>query len=144
PREPAIWKGLAGVLERQRQDDRAIEAWEKVMELTAGNAREKATRREARTRIISILHRKSGTPLLAKTAEWVRRFRGTPPDMEAGYRAAEAYIRRGQLADAERILTTILRIDPKDLDAKHELVSVLKSQRKYQEAIDLLKELSEA
>ncbi len=141
-REPSLWKGLAGVLERQRQDERAIEAWEKVMELTAGSVRDKALRREARTRIISILHRKSGTPLLAKTAEWVRRFRGSPPDMEAGYRAAEAYIRRGQLADAERMLTAILRIEPGDLEAKHQLVAVLKNQRKLQEAIDLLKELA--
>jgi tetratricopeptide (TPR) repeat protein len=142
PRDALLWKGLAGVLERQRSDERAIDAWERVMELTGDDPKDKALRREARTRIISILHRKSGTPLLAKTAEWARRFRGTPPDLEAGYRAAEAYIRRGQLADAERILAAILRLDPKDLDAKHQLVAVLKSQRKYQDAIDLLKELA--
>jgi tetratricopeptide (TPR) repeat protein len=142
PRDPGLWKGLAGVHERQRQDDRALDAWERVMDVTNGDAAQKLLRREARTRIVAILFRKSGQPLLAKTREWVHRFEASPPDMEAGYRLVEAYLKLNRLDDAQRILARILEIDGKDLDAKQQLVTVYKSQRKLAEAIELLKQLA--
>ena len=143
PKEAGFYRGLAGVYERQRQDDRAIEAWEKVMELTRGDAALKPTRREARTRIIAILARKQGNPLTRKAMEWDRKFQANPPDYEAGYFAAEAYIKQGRYEDAERVLKRVLALLPDDLDAMHQLVAVYKSLHKYREAIDLLKLLAE-
>jgi cellulose synthase operon protein C len=143
PKEPQFFRGLAGVYERQRQDDRAIEAWEKVMELTRGDAQLKPTRREARTRIIAILARKQGNPLTRKAMEWDRKFQANPPDYEAGYFAAEAYIKQGRYEDAERVLRRVLSLLPDDLDAMHQLVAVYKSLHKFREAIDLLKLLAD-
>jgi tetratricopeptide (TPR) repeat protein len=143
PKEPQFYRGLAGVYERQRQDDRAIEAWEKVMELTRGDAALKPTRREARTRIIAILARKQGNPLTRKAMEWDRKFQGNPPDYEAGYFAAEAYIKQGRYEDAERVLRRVLSLLPDDLDAMHQLVAVYKSLHKYADAVDLLKQLAD-
>jgi tetratricopeptide (TPR) repeat protein/HEAT repeat protein len=143
PKEPAFWRGLAGVYERQRQDDRAIEAWTKVMDLTKDQAAQKQLRREARSRIIAIYARKQPNPLANKAREWDKKFQQNPPDIEAGYFAAEAYTKLGQYDNAERILKRLLNIDANDLDAMQALVGVYKSLHKYREAIDLLKVLAE-
>lgn len=143
PKEPAFFRGLAGVYERQRQDDRAIEAWEKVLELTVGQPAMKPLRREARTRIIAIEYRRQGNRLSARVQEWRRRFEANPPDMEAGYFAAEAYVKLGRLDEAEKTYKRVLQLVPDDLDAMHGLVNVYKSLRKYPEAIALLKVLAE-
>jgi tetratricopeptide (TPR) repeat protein len=142
PKDPALWRGYAAVLERQRQDDRALDAWEKVIELAGADAAHKALRREARARIVVILYRKPGSPLLAKIGQWRTRFQAAPPDLESGYRLVEAYLKLGRHEEAERVLAAILRADPKDLDAKAQLVVVYKMQKKYAPAIALLKELA--
>ncbi len=139
PKDPNLYKGLAGVLERQRQDDKAIDAWETVMKLTDGDVTQKPLRREARTRIIAVYQRKNG--LLNKTREWQRKFQGSPPDIESGYFLAEAYLKLSKPDDARRILEGLLKVDPKDLDAKHQLVQVMKSLRRYDEAIALIQQL---
>ncbi len=142
PKDPALWRGFATVLERQRHDDRALDAWEKVVDLAGADPAHKALRREARARIVVILYRKPGSPLLAKLGQWRSKFQATPPDLEAGYRLVEAYLKLGRHEEAERTLAAILRADPKDLDAKVQLVTVYKMQKKYAPAIALLKELA--
>lgn len=143
PKEPAFWRGLAGVHERQRQDDRAIEAWTKVLELTENVPAQKPMRREARSRIISILYRGQRHRFDARTREWEQKFAARPPDLEAGYFLAEARVKQGRYGDAETVLKRILEHTPDDLDAMHQLVSVYKSLRKYQQAIELYKLLAE-
>jgi tetratricopeptide (TPR) repeat protein len=142
PRDAQLMRGMAAVLERQRQDDRALEAWNKVIELTAGDVAKKPLRREARARIVAILHRKPGSPLLARLREWQRRFEGRPPDLESGYLLIEGLLKLGRHEEARRQLGSLLAVDPKDLDAKHQLVAVLRNLRRYEEAVDLLKELA--
>jgi len=142
PRDAQLMRGLAAVLERQRQDDRAVDAWQRVLELTAGDATKKPLRREARTRIVAILYRRAGSPLTAKLRDWQRRFEARPADVEAGYLLVEGLLKVGRYDDARRQLGAILALDPKDLDAKHQLVAVLRSLRRYDEAVKLLKELA--
>src|SRR5262249_57195479 len=85
---------------------------------------------------------KPGSPLLARLSQWRSKFQASPPDLESGYRLVEAYLKLGRHEDAERVLTAILAADPKDLDAKAQLVAVYKTQKKYAPAIALLKELA--
>jgi cellulose synthase operon protein C len=142
PKDAQLMRGLATVLERQRQDDRALESWSKVIELTVGDATTKPLRREARSRIVAILHRKPGQPLLGKLRDWQRRFEMRPPDLEAGYLLIEGLLKLGRNEEARRQLGSLLVADPKDLEAKHQLVAVLKNLRRYEEAVDLLKQLA--
>src|SRR5262249_8410131 len=61
PGDPALRRGIAQVLERQRRIDEAVEAWKKVMELARDPA-QRPLRREARTRIIALLHKEHRLP----------------------------------------------------------------------------------
>lgn len=144
PQDTILYRGLATVLERQKRDDDAISAWEKVMELSLDRPTEKPLRREARTRIVSIRSRQSGMPLLRLIRDWSRRFDGKPPDLDSAYLLAEAYLKLGRSEDAQRTLEKILSLQVGDLDAMHQLVSVYRAMHKFPEAIALLKQLAEA
>jgi tetratricopeptide (TPR) repeat protein/HEAT repeat protein len=144
PQEAVLYRGLATILERQKRDDEAVAAWEKVMELAVDKAQHKPLRREARTRIVSIRSRQSGMPLLRLVRDWSRRFEGKPPDLDSAYFLAEAYLKLGRSEDAQRTLEKILALDGADLDAMHQLVSVYRAMHKFPEAIVLLKRLAEA
>lgn len=140
PKDPALYRGLAGVLERQKKLDDAIRAWEKVIALAPDDVGGKAQKREARTRILALHAHHGGIP--GQLHGWARRFEAKPPDIQAGYFLAEAYLRVGRVEDAEKTLRKLLTIDPKDLEALGQLVAVTRQQRKLPDAIALLKELA--
>jgi HEAT repeat protein/tetratricopeptide (TPR) repeat protein len=144
-RDDALFhKGLASVYERQRQEDRAIEEWETVKRMTAADDKLKPLRREARTRIIAIYHRRPGNPLPGKATEWERKFRGSPDkEIESGYDAAEAFVKLTRYENAEQVLLKILDVRKDDGDALHQLVAVYKNLRRYSDAIVVLKRLAD-
>ena len=140
PKDAALYRGLAGVLERQKKLDDAIRAWEKVIALAPEDVGGRAQKREARTRILALHAHHGGIP--GQLHGWARRFEGKPPDIQAGYFLAEAYLRVGRVEDAEKTLRKLLALDPQDLEALGQLVAVTRQQRKLPEAILLLKELA--
>jgi tetratricopeptide (TPR) repeat protein len=141
PGDPTLYRGMAMTLERLKgHDDDAIAQWQKVLELTAGQAAQKPLRKEARTHIIGVLYRqqRGGGKLQAEAHSWERKLQGEPPDLEAGAFAAEAYVRLGAPADAERVLLRMLKITPDDVDTMVTLVGVYKALGKPDKAVALL------
>jgi tetratricopeptide (TPR) repeat protein len=141
PEELAYVRGLANVLERLRQNDEAITQWERVLEL-AGDDR--AAKREARQRIVGLWSR--GRMLTQRIAELTRRFRGDPPDVEAGRFLAEAHRRAGpdHADDAERVLSRVISLEPGDVESLLALERVRTSRGDLAGAIEVLRLLVEA
>lgn len=143
PEAAAHYKGRAGVHERRRDFQSAVDDWEKVLALIPNTDAEKPERREARRRVVSLLRRGSHSALSKAKSDWQRAFSAEPPDVEAGYLLVETYLREHRYANAHSTLERILKIDPNDLEALEQLAKVSESELKYDEAVEHLERLAE-
>lgn len=143
PGEGAHYKGRAGVHERRRDFQNAVQDWKKVLALIPAADVEKPERREARRRIVSLLRRGSHSALSKAKSDWQRAFSADPPDVEAGYLLVETYLREHRYANAHATLERILKLDPNDLEALEQLAKVSESELKYDEAVEHLERLAE-
>jgi cellulose synthase operon protein C len=144
-------RGLAGVLERPRAQERqserqardteAVQLWTRVLDL-AGSDR--VAQREARQRIVGIAARRN--QLTHRVSTWKQAFAADPPDMEAGRFLVEAYLRQRprKLEEAERALARIAEHAPGDVEALAALERVRTAQGDVAGAIDVLERLVEA
>ncbi len=143
-------RGLATVLERphrnessvdrRRRDEEAATWWQKVLEVTD----DRASRREARRRIVGIWSRRR--ELDGKRQQWRRAFRADPPDIDAGRFLAEAYL-RGQPSDpgrAEEVLQRIVSLEPGDVESLLALERVQTTRGDLEAAIGTLRKLADA
>ena len=141
PGNPAIYRALGPLYLRARNYDKAVESWEKVIEL-AVDPEKRAWRREARTSIIKLWH--SQRRLEKKLASYEKRFRSPTPDVEAGYFLGEAYIKLERLDEAEGIFKAILEADSLQHEAMLALQDIYRQQHRFDKAIEILKKLAEA
>jgi tetratricopeptide (TPR) repeat protein/HEAT repeat protein len=140
PKDPQIQREIAQVLERQKRTDEAASAWQKVLELATGSGG-RALRREARSRLISLLAREHR--LGGRLAPYVARFAKDPHDVDAGAFLAEAHAKLGQLDAAEAVLRKLLAALPDDVDALAALAQVQRARHDYAGAIATLSRLAE-
>ena len=177
PDNPQHYKGRAAVYERQRDFSAAVADWERVHALVGvsprnANATMKASavgsirsgRREARSRVVSLLRRADQRQLRQRMKQWRRAFSQQPPDIEAGYFLVEAQLREQDYAAAERNLERLLEaialasrtdspevpngqsihVDANaDIEAMELLVKVYKRSLKYERAVAMLERLAE-
>jgi Tfp pilus assembly protein PilF len=165
PDDPRVHHLLAQILERQRQTDAAVREWDRVVELSAGAGRQ-SERREARTRILTLLARTSRGRLDERARALEERVRRAPDDRETALFLAEAQQRLGNHAGAVATLRGILARDAAaaagragtphaagaptgragDDDANAEatlaLVRLLRASGQTEEAVQLLEELA--
>jgi cellulose synthase operon protein C len=139
PKNLAYHRELAGLHERKQQTTEAIRAWESVLALGKSLGKPEA-KREARTRIIEILHRTY--QLRYRLNTYQRAFDGSPPDLDAGFFLAEAHQKLGQDAQAALVYQRILERDKDNLDAMTALEGVYRKQRKLAPAVELLKRMA--
>ncbi len=143
PEEGAHYKGRAGVHERRRDFQNAVNDWKKVLALIPATDANKPERREARRRIVGLLRRGANSALSKAKSDWLRAFSAEPPDIEAGYLLVETYLREHRYANAHSTLERILKVDPNDLEALEQLAKVSESELKYDEAVEHLERLAE-
>ncbi|MBI2894474.1 MAG: HEAT repeat domain-containing protein [Deltaproteobacteria bacterium] len=138
PQDVDLRRGLASLLERNRNLDDAATEWQRVLDL-AGDDR--ILRREARSRIVGIwsLSRTLATRLPALE----RRFADASPDLEAGRFLGEAYLKLRRLADAERALRRVVSLAPGDIESFLSLERVLVQKGDLAGAVEVLKRLAE-
>lgn len=141
PSELSYVRGLATVLERNRDDAGAEVEWRRVIELARDD---RAARREARERIVGIWVRTRVLP--QRIVELERRFRAEPPDAEAGRFLAEAHRRRGaqHQAQAERVLERIVAVEPGDVETLLALERLRTQRGDLAGAIEVLARLRDA
>lgn len=130
-------RALALVHERNRDLTSAIAAWERLL---AGTSRQHF-KREARSRIIQIVHRQG--QLRAAQPGYLQRFRAEPPDFEAGYFLGESYIVLKEFARAEAIFKELLDKRPEDQEALLALNSIYTETRQRKENIEVLRKLAQ-
>lgn len=145
PKEPKYQKALALALERSGSgasgsgraaaQQAARKIWEKILHDTT----DKAAAREARQHVVTLWGLEGKLTDRGKPLE--RRLAETPPDLEAGRLLAEVYLRLRRHADAERVLSTIIRGAPGDDEAHLALERTLVAQKKLAAAIDVLAKL---
>ncbi len=141
PADLSYARGLATVLERNRDEAGAEAEWRRVIELARDD---RAARREARERIVGIWVR---TRVLSqRIAELERRFSADPPDAEAGRFLAEAHRRRGaqHQAEAERVLERIVAVEPGDVETLLALERLRTHRGDLAGAIEVLERLRDA
>ena len=143
PGDPELLRGLATTLERQQNLDRARQVWGEILEVTAGDPGHKALRREARTRVVALLARQPGRPLLAQANRWQAAWNREPPDIEAGYSLVEAYLKLDRDEAAQTVLTRLLELRPEDADALHQLAQVRRALGELDGAIAVYRRLAE-
>ncbi len=143
PNRPESYRGRATVFERRKRFIDAVSDWERVLALGKNARKAKILEYEARRRIVQLLERARGSYLTQRVAKWERAYEQTPPDLSAGYLLVEFFQRTKNVKNSKRILEQMLKKDPKNLDAKHQLVSVYRSNSEYETAISLLKKLAE-
>ncbi|MBO6937071.1 MAG: HEAT repeat domain-containing protein [Deltaproteobacteria bacterium] len=143
-------RGLATVLERphrnesavdrRRRDEEAATWWQKVLEVTE----DRASRREARRRIVGIWSRRR--ELDGKRQQWRREFRAEPPNIDSGRFLAEAYLRAhpSDPARAEEVLQRIVTLEPGDVESLLALERVQTTRGDLEAAIATLRKLTSA
>ncbi len=141
PSELPYVRGLATTLERHRDSEGAEQEWRRVLELATDD---RAARREARERIVGIWARTR--QLATRIRELEARFRGDPPDAEAGRFLAEAHRRRGpqHQAEAERVLERVSQLEPGDVEALSALERLRTRRGDLAGAIEVLGRLRDA
>jgi tetratricopeptide (TPR) repeat protein/HEAT repeat protein len=139
PGEVPVLKGYAAALERTHKYDPAQAIWESLL---GRNDVDKATRREARSHLVMLWIAQK--KLDAQVAPLTEKFKGAPPDLEAGRLLSEVLLHLRKLADAEKILRSIIEAAPGDIDARLVLERTLVSQGQVGGAIKVLEELVRA
>lgn len=134
PKDEKLHRSLALVYERGRDLTRAIEAWEGLLALT----RRQHFKREARSRIIQIHHRRN--QLRAKLADYRRRF--DADEREAGYFLGESYIVLREYGQAEKVFEQMLEGDAEDMEALLALNKVYAETSDYEKNIGVLRRMA--
>jgi len=139
PKHVPYHRALALLLERKRHVIKALQSWDQVLQLAKAEGL-RAASREARTRIIDILHR--SYQLRGRINVYRMDFEGPARNVDAGFMLAEAYLKLGDVEHAAEVYRSVLKIDDKNLEALTALESVYRRQRKLQQAVELLKQLA--
>lgn len=141
PDNLAYVRGLATVLERNRQVEPAEAAWRRVLSLARDD---RNARREARERIVGIWTRTRRLPRHIR--ELTRRFEAEPPDLEAGRFLAEAHRRSGQGGPqaAEQALERLVELAPGDVESLLALERLRTQRGDLAGAIAVLRRLRDA
>jgi tetratricopeptide (TPR) repeat protein len=134
-------RARAMALQKNRQYDEAVKAWKTVITM-AVEKRHQSWRREARTAIIDIWHRRR--ILNSKISSYRSKFSSRPPDLSAGYFLGEAYLKLKQVKKAEKIYKSILEIDDKQVESLLALEQIYREGYQLKKAIAILKKLSDA
>ncbi|HEY3354251.1 MAG TPA: HEAT repeat domain-containing protein [Polyangia bacterium] len=140
PTDPELHRGLALVFERQRRTDQAVVAWELVLQ-HATKPIHQALKREARAKVVSLLHRSGRLGRRLEEQRW--RLMRDPNDADAAYFLVDAYLALGRPEEAEGMLDHLLRRDPKDQGALGARIKVYRARRRHALAIEDLKRLAE-
>ena len=142
PDDRDIQRGLALAYELGRRWDKAVATWRALMDDEGAPA---PVVEEARGRIITLYKRQNR--LRSKMREFTERFRADPPDLEAGFFLAEAYVKLGEPGRAERIWRTIIDadgvVDAQDIPALVALEQIHVQRAEHAEAIEVLRKLAE-
>jgi tetratricopeptide (TPR) repeat protein len=149
PGERLYKKSLALALERtgsgaskrlrRERHDRARKLWEELLDEAGSDYR---LQQEARQHIVT-LWSLSGT-LTGRIKPLERNLAAKPPDLGAGRLLGEIYLRLRRLDDAERVLTQVTQAAKGDVSSALRLERVLVMERKLEQAISVLKRLTEA
>ena len=141
PKDPEIRRGLAIAYELGRYWEKAVATWESLM--VEGSPESLVV--EARGRIINI-YRRDNT-LRTKIKEFRAAFEADPPDIEAGFFLAEAYVKLGEDEKAEltwrRIIDADGKVDAKDIPALMALEKAYSQRSENDKAIKILQQLAE-
>jgi tetratricopeptide (TPR) repeat protein len=151
PKQARVHRLLAQILERQRQTDAAVREWEVALELSKG-ASAVAERREARTRILTLVARTSRGRLDERVRALEAEVRAAPQDRETALFLAEAQQRLGNQAGAMATLRAILEPanaprEPRDgadgdAEVTFALVRLLRAAGQTEEAVRRLEQLA--
>src|SRR6185436_20996978 len=136
---PELYKARAAFLEAQKQYSDALVDWEKVLELIGTKVTDRLPRRDARRHYVAVVTKIGGTKESSKKTEWDAKFK--TGDLEAGYLLVDYYARRSQHDQPLLALQDLHKKVPDDQDLTLDLVKAYKDQRKFQQAVDTLKEL---
>jgi cellulose synthase operon protein C len=139
PHDPLLHRGLAQIYERQKRTDPAVAAWERVMQHATGGAA-KGLRREARTRIVSLLGKSYRLP--RRIEEHRLRVMRNPADLESAWFLVDAFLALGRTDEAITMLDHVLARDPKDEDALAARARAHRSRRHFAPAIADLERLA--
>ena len=153
PNNLQLRRGLAQAYERLSRGRDAVVTWEQIYFAAKGPA-ERLLQLEARKRLASLVAKE--TRLQATLYTWQRRLAAMlsqpgptptptlPPDaLQLGLLVAEVHQQLGKLGDAEQVLSQLrvrLPDGPQLAEVLLSLASVLKAQRKIEEAIAVLKQ----
>ncbi len=144
-KNPEFYKGRAAVYESQKVFQDAVNDWEKVLSLLGNKSTDRAARREARRRYVSIITRWGAKEQLYKK-KWTDGFAASsgPGDNEAGYLLVEYYSKRHEKDQPTKTLEMLHKKAPDDQEVVLDLVKAYKDVRRFDEAITLLLELAKA
>ncbi len=144
-KNPDYYKGRASVYEAQpsKRYAEALADWATVLKLIGSKPSDRLARRDARSHYVGILVRSGPQKENEKKTEWVARFKGTPPDPEAGYSLVEYYKKKPMQGEPRATLEKLVAIVPDDQDLALDLVKAYKDARKYDEAVALLLKLAQ-
>jgi len=140
PKNPELYKGRAAIYEGQKQLQEAMADWEAAMALLGTKPADRTARREARRHIVSLLTRWGGKEADYRN-KWVRDFKKSPPDLEAGYFLVEYFDRRPQAGEPKATLERLRTLVPEDQDVIGDLVKAYRTAHEYDKAVALLLEL---
>lgn len=140
PKDPELYKGRAAIYESLRSYGDALADWEKLLGLLGDKPQDRTARREARRHIVSLLVR-WGQKEAEYRQKWVRDFRKSPPELEAGYFLVEYYERKAQSGEPKATLEKLRTLAPEDQDVISDLVKVYRTGREFDKAVALLLEL---
>jgi tetratricopeptide (TPR) repeat protein/HEAT repeat protein len=151
PKQPRVLRLLAQALERQRQPEAAVRAWEQTLEL-ASEPGDAPLRHEARTRILALLARTSRARLDERVRALEEQVRRAPGDRDTAMFLAEAQQRLGNQAGAIATLRAIVEREgaakgaPTSADDAAEvtfaLVRLLRATGQIEEAVRRLEDLT--
>ncbi len=140
PKKVDYRRQRAMALQKNRQFDKAVKAWQLVIKM-AVQKRHQSWRREGRTAIIDIWHRRR--LLNRKIATYRTKFRSRPPDLSAGYFMGEAFLKLKKIKDATKVYKRILEVDDKQVEALLALEQIYREGYQLKKAIAILKKLSD-
>ncbi len=139
PKKVDYRRQRAMALQKNRQYRRAVEAWRLVIKM-AVEKRHQPWRREARTAIIDIWHRRG--ILSSKIALYRGKLAHRPPYISAGYFMGEAFLKLKKIKEATKVYKRILEIDHKQVEALLALEQIYREGYQLKKAIAVLLRLA--